>query len=245
MSKIKVSVVSYLNSKVFVKGLIPASEELFDISLDIPSDCAQKLIHNKVDIGLIPVAVIPEINSATIISDFCISANNDVNSVFLFSNTSIESIHTIYLDPHSRTSNLLTKILANEHWNIQVKFLERVENIPTLSNGEAFVLIGDRTFNLIGKYSTCIDLASDWNTFTNLPFVFAAWVSNKEINPLLLQQFNTYLSNGMTHLNEVIDENRLHDFDVDDYLTNKINYHLNNEKRKAIQLFLEKSKLYR
>lgn len=245
MSKIRVSVVSYLNSKVFVKGLLTEADDLFDISLDVPSDCAQKLIHHKVDIGLIPVAVIPEINSAHIISDYCISAHGAVNSVFLFSNSPLKDIHTIYLDPHSRTSNLLTKTLAHQFWGIKAEYKNRTENIPDLKEGEGFVLIGDRTFPLIDKYSTCLDLASEWYQFTRLPFVFAAWVSNKEIAPQLLLKFNEYLANGINCLEEVIAENSMDGFDVADYLTNKINYQLNEEKRKAIQIFLEKSELYR
>ena len=79
----KISVVSYLNSKVFIKGL-ELSKSDFDFVLDIPSECARKLRENKVDIGLVPIATIPEIPNANIISDFCISADGAVHSVFLF-----------------------------------------------------------------------------------------------------------------------------------------------------------------
>ena len=241
MSKIKVSVVSYLNSKVFIKGLSPKENIDFDISLDIPSACAEKLINNKVDIGLIPVGVIPLVNNAYIISDYCISANGTVNSVFLFSNTKLDEIHTIYLDNHSRSSNLLTKILAKEYWKINVEYKNRTENLIELLEGEAFVLIGDRTFDQIGKYSTTKDLAQDWKALTGLPFVFAAWVSNKKLDQNSLDKFNLYLSKGFNFIEEVITENELSFFDVNDYLKNKIEYNLNDDKRKAIELFLSKS----
>ena len=61
MNKIKISVVSYLNSKPFLYGL--NHSELIneiDLQLDIPSVCAKKLIDGQVDIGLIPVAVLPK-----------------------------------------------------------------------------------------------------------------------------------------------------------------------------------------
>lgn len=244
MHKTKISIVSYLNSKVFLKGLIPQAESTFDISLDIPSVCASKLINNTVDIGLIPVAVIPEVNNANIISDFCISTSNAVNSVFLFSNTPSHKIHTIYLDPHSRTSNLLCRILCNEYWNITVDFKTRSENIIELKEGEAFVLIGDRTFDQIGKFSTTLDLSEEWKSYTGLPFVFAAWVANKSIDQNIIQEFNTFLANGFHFLDDVIEENKLTFFDVNDYLKNRIEYNLTDEKRKAIELFLKKSKLY-
>lgn len=240
MSKLKISVVSYLNSKVFIKGLIPEHNNNFDISLDIPSVCAEKLINNTVDIGLIPVGVIPFIKDANVISNYCISANGAVNSVFLFSNSSLTDIHTIYLDTHSRSSNLLTKILAKEYWNLDVVYKTRTEDIIDIKDGEAFVLIGDRTFDQIGKYFTTKDLAEDWKKLTGLPFVFAAWVSNKEIHKEAIDLFNNYLKNGFEFLDEVIRENLLSFFDVNDYLKSKIEYNLNDEKRNAIELFLQK-----
>ncbi len=245
MSKTKVSVVSYLNSKVFIKGLVPNAQHQFDISLDIPSLCAQKLIENTVDIGLIPIAVIPEIANATIISNYCISADGAVNSVFLFSNTKLPLINKIYLDKHSRTSNLLCIILASEYWNLKVVFTDENLDEISLKEGEAFVLIGDRTFDKINTFSTQLDLAEQWKAYTGLPFVFAAWVSNKKIEEEVLQQFNTLLQDGFLFLEDVISENTLSFFDVNDYLKNKIEYNLNDEKRKAIELYLQKAALYR
>lgn len=244
MSKIKVSVVSYLNSKVFLKGLISDAQNDFEITLDIPSQCANKLINNKVDIGLIPVAVIPEIENASIISNFCISADGAVNSVFLFSNTPTHNIAKIYLDKHSRTSNKLCRILAKEFWKINAEFIEMPDDFVELKESEAFVQIGDRTFNNIGVYKTQLDLAEEWKAFTGLPFVFAAWVSNKVIDSNYIDKFNDYLANGFKYLNEVINENLLDNFDVNDYLKNKIQYNLDDNKRKGLSLYLEKAKLY-
>lgn len=245
MSKLKISVVSYLNSKVFIKGLIPNAFENFDISLDIPSVCADKLIKDQVDIGLIPVAVIPEVPNATIVSNYCISANKSVNSVFLFSNTNLNDLHTIYLDRHSRTSNMLCKILCKELWNIAIEFKERSEDIIDLKHGEGFVLIGDRTFNQLNNFTTKCDLASAWYELTSLPFVFATWVSNKILEKDHLSLFNQYLSNGFNYLDDVIKESELSYFDVNDYLKNKIEYNLNDEKRNAIQIYLDKSMQFR
>lgn len=244
MSKTKVSVVSYLNSKVFLKGLVPHALQNFDISLDIPSQCAYKLINNIVDIGLIPVAVIPEIAHASVISNYCISADGAVNSVFLFSNTELHHIKKIYLDKHSRTSNMLCKILANEFWKINAEFVDAPEDILELKECEAFVQIGDRTFKNIGVYKTQKDLAEQWKNYTELPFVFAAWVANKEIDAHQLNIFNDYLADGFHFIEDVIKEHSLPNFDVNDYLKNKIQYQLDDQKRKSMALYLEKVRLY-
>ncbi len=244
MSKITVSIVSYLNSKVFLKGLVQEDNHDFEISVDIPSQCAYKLINDKVDIGLIPVAVIPEISNASIISNYCISADGAVNSVFLFSNSPIANINKIYLDKHSRTSNMLCKILAIEYWKIDVDYVESPGDSVEINENEAFVQIGDRTFNNIGKYSTQLDLAEHWKAYTGLPFVFAAWVSNKQIDKNYIEKFNNYLAIGFEHLEDVISENSLKNFDVNDYLKNKIQYNLEEHKHKGLTLYLEKVKLY-
>ncbi|RYE21766.1 MAG: radical SAM protein, partial [Sphingobacteriaceae bacterium] len=104
--KIRISAVSYTNTKPFIYGLQHNSiQNKIDLSLDTPSDCAQKLIDNQADIGLIPVAAVLSLPYWQIVSDYCIGAIGAVNSVFIFSNCPIEEAEEIQLDPESRSSN--------------------------------------------------------------------------------------------------------------------------------------------
>src|ERR1035437_4863913 len=98
-SKITVSVVSYLNSVPFVNGLksSPIADEI-DLQLDIPSVCAEKLLSGRVDIGLAPVAIIPQMSEYHIISDYCIGCDGGVRSVTLCSNVPLPEITAIALD---------------------------------------------------------------------------------------------------------------------------------------------------
>ena len=74
--KYKLSVVSYLNTIPFIYGLEQSGlAKKLDISLDIPSACADKLLTNKVDIGLVPIVVLKQMQKAHIISDFCIGTD--------------------------------------------------------------------------------------------------------------------------------------------------------------------------
>lgn len=239
MPDYKISIVSYLNSKPFLRGI--QQSELMDkieLSLDIPSVCAGKLIAGSVDIGLIPVAVIPQLNEPYIISDFCISADGPVDSVFLFANQPLEQLTDIWLDKHSRTSNNLTKVLAENYWNIEVRYHEREEDIVSLKVNEGMVLIGDRTFSTKGNYKYVYDLAQEWKKFTGKPFVFAAWVANKPVASEFLGQFNAALRNGVDQIQQVIDTEQRNDFDVSYYLRENLNFQLNAEKREVISLFL-------
>ena len=96
MDKIRVSAVSYLNSIPFVYGLETSSvQSQIELSLDIPSECANKLLYNQVDLGLVPVAIIPQLKFSEIISPYCISANGPVETVCLFSQVPLNEIEEI------------------------------------------------------------------------------------------------------------------------------------------------------
>ena len=123
MKKVKVSVVSYLNSKPFIFGLQQSHIiNDIDLSLDIPAVCAQKLLEDKVDIGLIPVATIPLLKEKYILSDYCISAIGKVASVLLYSEVPLEKIEKVILDYQSRTSVQLVQVLAKHFWKIKPAF---------------------------------------------------------------------------------------------------------------------------
>jgi chorismate dehydratase len=86
LKKIRISAVSYTNTKPFLYGIYYTDIiNRIDLSLDMPSDCAQKLIDNKADIGLIPVAATLNMPEWHLVSDYCIGAVGAVNSVFIFS----------------------------------------------------------------------------------------------------------------------------------------------------------------
>ena len=73
MEKVKITAVSYLNTKPLLYGLLQSEvAKQIDLSLDIPAVCAQKLLNQEADLGLVPVAIIPELDTPHIISDFCI-----------------------------------------------------------------------------------------------------------------------------------------------------------------------------
>lgn len=236
MKKIKISAVSYTNTKPFIYGIRKSNiiNEI-DLSLDIPSDCANKLIEDKVDIGLIPVATIPLVPNANIITDFCIGSTGAVNSVFIFSDVPVAEIKSVKLDPQSRTSNNLAKVLLQFHFKVEVDFTTD-QNAKT----DAMVLIGDRTFGKKEDFNFVYDLGEEWMKLTGLPFVYAAWVANKPIDEAFVSEFNKALALGLANRREVLQALPvLEDFDLEDYLFNKLDFNLTVDKRKALNLFLD------
>ena len=242
MKKIRISAVSYTNTKPFIYGIQHTSIiDQIDLSLDIPSDCAQKLIDNKVDVGLIPVAAALNLPEWHIVSDYCIGANGAVNSVFIFSNCDIHEVKTIQLDPQSRSSNNLAKVLMKNFWKVEP---QQIVDAPDYAQSSdlhtAFVQIGDRTFGKKQQYKYVYDLAEEWQKMTGLPFMFAAWISNKPIQQEFIDQFNISLRYGLNHRSELLKElPKRDDFDLEDYLMHKLDFTLTEDKRKALYLFLD------
>ena len=242
--KVKISIVSYSNTLPFLYGLQQSNiMNDIDLQLDIPSKCAEKLLTNQVDIGLVPVAILPELTEYYILTDYCIGANKKVNSVILVSDVPLEEIDTILLDYQSKSSINLVQVLAKEYWKIVPQFKHATVGFENNINGKtAAVIIGDRTFNLSKPYQYIYDLAEEWYKFTGLPFAFACWVANKPISTEFVEKLNQALAFGVAHIQKSIElsNNNGITFDqLQNYLTNDISYELTNDKRKSIQLFLD------
>lgn len=243
MQKIKISIVSYLNSKPFIAGLNKSDLiNKIDLQLDIPSVCAQKLIDGKVDLGLIPVAVLPLLKEKYIVSDYCIGAVGKVASVMLYSDVPLEKITTVLLDYQSRTSVSLVKVLANKFWKINPKWVAAKENFEEeIKESTAAVIIGDRTFGLENKYKFSYDLAEEWQKYTGLPFVFACWVANKQLPDAFIEEFNQALKTGLNNRSELIlelEKSKLYPTNIDTYLNQNIDYYYDSAKKQGLELFL-------
>ena len=246
-NKIKVSVVSYLNSKPFVHGL-QQSTELPDIelALDTPAICAQKLITGHADIGLVPVASIPKISDAEIVTEYCISSNGEVASVLLLSEVPLKNIESVLLDYQSMTSVTLVKVLSKELWNISPQWHPSTPGFEqTIAGTQAAVVIGDRALEIKSKFRYVYDLSLEWKKLTGLPFVFACWIANKKLPEAFIQRFSSALKSGVATIENLAVE--LQDkypasFHVKEYLTKSIEYNFTEDKRKALHLFLEKVK---
>lgn len=243
MREVKVSVVSYLNSQPFVFGLKHFPPERMQLSSDIPSECARKLISGEAEIGLVPVAILKQLPEYHIISNYCIGADGPVDSVKLYSRVPLSEIETIVLDYQSRTSVALTKVLAAEHWKISPNWVAAQEGFEKNINGKtAAVVIGDRTFSMNGMFETEKDLSEEWKQLTGLPFVFAVWATRNKADSAFEIAFNNSLSAGLRSMKTVIEEQQLAypHTDVRKYLTASISYDFNAKKREAMELFLSK-----
>lgn len=245
MNKIKVAAVSYLNTKPLLYGIEhhPVRNDI-DLIVDYPAKVAQMVIEGQADVGLIPVAAIPKIKDAHIITDYCIGCDGAVASVCIFSEVPIEKIKAVMLDYQSKTSVQLARLLLKEYWKKGVEFIKAAgEDYRTKIRGTtAGVVIGDRALEqrLVSPY--IYDLGWAWKEHTGLPFVFAAWVANKELPEKFIIEFNEANKEGLWQVEKVIDENPYSVFDLKKYYTEYIDYYFSEHKRLGLEIFLRKQK---
>jgi chorismate dehydratase len=243
-NKIRVGAVNYLNTKPLIFGFEHGEMNTeIELLLEYPSKIAQLLINNQIDVGLVPVSIIPELKEYHIISDYCIGCDGEVGSVCLFSEVPLENIETILLDYQSRTSVALLKILVKKYWKIQPNLVSTSEDYrKDIKGTTAGLIIGDRALEQRQVSPYKYDLGLEWKKHTGLPFVFAAWISTRQLDETFLNDFNEANMTGLHDLEKVIAENPYPAFDLGKYYSSYIDYHLDDRKRTALDLFLKECK---
>ncbi|MCE2655549.1 MAG: menaquinone biosynthesis protein [Sediminibacterium sp.] len=238
----RIGAVSYLNTRPLLLGI---EQESFLKSIDLvksyPANIAQDLLSGKIDIGLVPVAILPQLSDPHIVSNYVIGANGAVASVALFSEVPIDEIKSIYLDYQSRTSVQLLKILLSQFWKKEVEFISATEGyIAQISGTTAGVIIGDRALENLSKFPYVYDLSFAWKQHTGLPFVFAAWVANQPIPASFMSAFDTANGYGLANLDEVIALIPAQEqvYDLHKYYTENISYIYDEEKKQGLAAFL-------
>jgi chorismate dehydratase len=240
LEKIKVGIVNYLNTKPLVYGIqhSPVSDGLILIE-DYPANIARLLLEGSIDVGLVPVAVIPHLRQYHIVTDYCIGCTGPVASVALFSEVPVNRIEQVLLDYQSRTSVALAKILMRDYWQIQPTLTDTKSDYRSKINGTtAGLVIGDRALEQRKASPYIYDLGEAWKDFTGLPFVFAAWVSNKPLSADFVSEFNAANKLGLENIETVVAENPYPIFDLHSYYTEHISYELTEDKRKGLEKFL-------
>jgi chorismate dehydratase len=179
MRPARLGAVSYLNTAPLVRGL-DERPDLFTVRFDVPSICASLLHAGDVDVGLIPAVEYLQGDYA-IVPDIAIGSDGAVVSVAVFTRVPIDQVRTLALDPSSRTSVALTRILCARRWQIAPEFVvaPRSGEPPRV---DAMLVIGDPALDTdyeslgLGK----VDLGLEWLAMTGLPFVYAVWAGRPD-----------------------------------------------------------------
>lgn len=236
----KVGIVNYLNTLPLLYGLEHSSlASRIELIKDYPARIAALLENGQIDIGLIPVASLPHIPKGQLIADFGIASDGPVASVGLLSQAPLEDIEEVLLDYQSKTSVALLKILLEHHWNKSVRLIPGEAGLEkNISGHTAGLLIGDRCLRYRSQVNYVYDLGEAWKSFTGLPFVYAAWVSNRELPAHFIREFNQANAAGVKAIDRILQQQSITYYDLRKYYHENIRYTLGDAERKGLSNFL-------
>jgi chorismate dehydratase len=216
-----------------------------------PSRCAAMLAHRECEIALIPVIEYQRIRGLRIVPEVAVASKGRVRSVLLAARCPLEDVRQVSLDPSSRTSQALVRILFARRYNTQPTFTERSpEARVEVFDKDAALIIGDPAIRLAdsaGQRGLRIyDLAEEWRAMTGLPFVFAVWAVREEacqLGQTITRDFLAAKREGVRALEEIAAqyaaELELPQDDLLDYLRENVNYDLDEENIAGMRCYFE------
>lgn len=241
---IRTALVSYINTRPFIDGLEQHfSPDELDLQLLPPSACSAALATGQADLALTPVGGLVTMQGVEVMKDYCIGADGAVDSVFLFAQRPLAEIETLVLDPHSRSSNALARVLLQHHWQVAVQVIPPGErHFEMIRDRVAGVAIGDAAYKLRSQYAYVYDLSAAWKAWTGLPFVFAVWAYRPDkVAPALLNRVRLALADGLSQraatAKRWASAYGYTEQDAYHYLTESISYELDAAKHAAFELF--------
>ncbi|HTV57017.1 MAG TPA: menaquinone biosynthesis protein [Terriglobia bacterium] len=244
MAKLKVSVVQYLNTVPLVWGMLSGEQRgKFELEFTTPARCADAIRDGSAEIGIIPCIELQRIDNLEVIPKVSISSLAHVKSVALFSKQPIENVKTIALDASSRTSVALLRILLEKYYRLSPRTITAEPDARAmLQKADAALLIGDPALVCNDSGMMVYDLAAEWKKFTGLPFVFAVWAGRASAGlRKAAEDFQKSRDYGLAHVDEIAREyaprHCMTAEEVKIYLTEHINYNLNEAHRKGMDLF--------
>jgi predicted solute-binding protein len=182
---LRIGSVPYLNVQPLVWGFshdcnLGGCHWPYQVQLEmaVPSALAALLREGRLHVALAPVFEALQNPIYTIIPDIAIGCRGAVASVLLVSDSPLDAVRRIYLDPASLSSVSLVRVLAQE-WSQPVEILPLPAGCgPEWEPGPeaARLLIGDAALRARQRFAFAYDLGLLWLKTTGLPFVFAAWL---------------------------------------------------------------------
>ncbi len=255
VSKLRISVVQYLNTAPLVRGFTHGPlRGKYDLSFTVPSQCADAL-------------------RLTILPGLAIASKERVRSLLLISKVPIRQARRIALDRSSRSTQALVKILAARRWQIAPEFFEAdPDPASILADADAALIIGDTALRIaiaaenkvergpdgewlstgatagisgIGELHI-YDVVKEWWHLTEKPAVLAVWAARTEVvTPDLAADFLASRDFGLRQIPEICAEAALQmhlpEPELRLYLEKNIDYGLDDENLQGLLRFFHES----
>ncbi|MCE0499710.1 MAG: menaquinone biosynthesis protein [Methylacidiphilales bacterium] len=217
--------VPYLNARPLTRTIREP------VTLLEPNQLAIELAAGRIQAALAPlVEVLENADSYHIVDGYAIGSLLSVYSVVLAHVIPVVRLKTVALDPASKTSNHLLRVLLQKYYRLDPVYVSPGET------AEGRLLIGDpaiayRQSNPNERY---LDLAQSWHAHTGMPFVFAVWAVRRDApDPAALaHKLRLAARSGLAARHEIARTPFEHR-----YLTDHLYYRLEDPQKKAISAF--------
>lgn len=231
MSKLwKFGGVKYLNSRPLLYDL-PG-----ELELATPAELTARFCSGELDAAILSIYDVLALEGVEIVPGAAIGCHGAVHSVVLAYRGELGELSRVALDPSSRTSSYLLRIVLRELFGLFPDYAERPEAAE-----QARLIIGDpaiafrRTAGADWKF---LDLGEAWEQLTGLPFVFAVWVVRR--NHPEFAALTAAIQHSLQRGRENLEAIALAEADpelVRTYLTQNIRYEFGEEQRRAVERF--------
>jgi predicted solute-binding protein len=251
--------VPYLNARPLIYGIEDR------VTLCESARLADLMYRRQFDVGLVPVAEILLHDQYDITDGIAIAGRGAVKSVFLAHREPIGKLKRVAVDPASRTSAWLVRVILKYGYHVEPEFYP-LTGAPKLSDHEAMMLFGDGAIWYLHRNGDdcLLDLGEAWTEMTGLPFVFAAWAVQRSVErgawsverraegegrkgkserqaeavSELVSMLRAAKAEGLAHIEEIVQDSTEATPEFRrEYLTRNVVYELGDAEKQAIRRF--------
>jgi cyclic dehypoxanthinyl futalosine synthase len=242
--------IGYLNARPIVDPLDrePYSQR-FALRRVVPAEASRMVAEGEADLGLISVAAAAALGDVRLVPGVAIGSRGPIRSLLLVSRRPIAEVETILLDPSSRTTSVLAKLIVARMRRSEPRYFCRAPDADLeslLDSTTAAVVIGDPALAMRGRFEHEIDLGEAWHEWTGQPMVYAAWGGRRRDLPFADEQaLRDALRDGLADRPQIAASYAHHgaidEADALDYLTNAVRFDLGDEQRRGLHTFFTKA----
>ena len=240
---IRTVAVSYQNTLPLREGIARLHDSgVIDLELDRPNSATKRFSRGEFVLGLLPVAAQLAVPEALPFGRYGIVSDGFVGSVGIFSERPLDELSTVYLDHDSRSSVLLARILLHYHWGLTPKLVAAPPGYrERIGRDVGGVIIGDPAIEARERFPFYYDLGQAWKEMTNLPFVYAAWLSAVPLPEDFVRRFDEAQSEGVAQRLELAIAHQFETpgYNLVDYFLNQIHYRLDDAAMEGRKLYLK------
>ncbi len=246
-AKPRVAAVRYLNTVPLIWGMLHGPQsDLFDLSLCLPSECADRIEQGTAEIGIVPAIELPRLE-LEVIPGAGIACHGPVRSILLVSKVPLPRIHTLAADAGSRSSVALARIILAEKYGAEPEIASLPPDLNRmLEVADAALIIGDPALRLDPAtipYEVR-DLGGEWEKLTGKPMVFAVWAARPHnMRGEFEEIFRGSCRFGLERIGEIIQaESRARSLSerlIRHYLTRRVVFELSENDYEGLDYFLQ------